>query len=118
MQSDPLSVYLTITLTQDDVRTAGVQLRVRGLDGYELTGTGSMSKISRDPLDLVGQTIGAHHQYPDGVLLFLGTLFAPTQDRDDAGSGFTHKLEDQVEIWSERLGTLVDTIAHTDSMRR
>jgi fumarylacetoacetate (FAA) hydrolase family protein len=102
----------------DDVRTAELQLRIRGLDGYELTGTSFMSKISRDPLDLVSQTIGAHHQYPDGVLLFLGTLFAPTQDRDDTGCGFTHKIGDQVEIWSEGLGTLVNTVAHTDSTRR
>ena len=69
-----------------------------------------MKEISRDPEDLVKQTIGRHHQYPDGLMLFMGTLFAPTQDRDKAGEGFTHKIGDVVSISSEELGTLVNTV--------
>ena len=69
-----------------------------------------MTLISRDPLDLVRQTVGPHHQYPDGLVLFLGTLFAPTEDRDAPGQGFTHKLGDVVEIRSERLGVLRNTV--------
>ena len=69
-----------------------------------------MSQISRDPLDLVSQTCGAHHQYPDGFMLFLGTLFAPTEDRDTPNQGFTHKDGDVVEISSAALGTLRNTV--------
>jgi fumarylacetoacetate (FAA) hydrolase family protein len=90
----------------DDVRCANLGLRIEGEDGYVLTGQSSMSEISRDPLDLVGQTIGRHHQYPDGLVLFLGTSFAPTEDRDVKGEGFTHKLGDIVTISSDKLGLL------------
>lgn len=94
----------------DDVRRAEVDLTVTGEDGYVLSGQSSMSQISRDPADLVAQTLGRHHQYPDGIVLFLGTLFAPTQDRDTPGEGFTHKLGDKVEIRSEGLGRLCNTV--------
>lgn len=94
----------------DDIRKAELGLRVTGTDGFVLEGRSDMTRISRDPLDLVRQTVGPHHQYPDGFALFLGTLFAPTQDRDAPGQGFTHKLGDVVEIWSERLGTLRNTV--------
>ena len=92
--------------TLNDVRAAELTLTVRGEDGFEMTGHSSMKEISRDPEDLVAQTLGRHHQYPDGLMLYLGTLFAPTQDRDVPGEGFTHKLGDQVEIKAPGLGTL------------
>ncbi|PXW66213.1 fumarylacetoacetate (FAA) hydrolase family protein [Loktanella sp. PT4BL] len=98
------------SFTLDDVRHAELDLIVTGKDGFILNGHSSMAQISRDPEDLVRQTCGRHHQYPDGFMLFLGTLFAPTQDRDHAGEGFTHKLDDVVEISSPMLGTLTNTV--------
>jgi fumarylacetoacetate (FAA) hydrolase family protein len=100
--------------TLDSVRRAEVELRVEGADGFVLDGSSSMRRISRDPEDLVGQTIGATHRYPDGFVLFLGTMFAPTQDRDGSGGGFTHKPGDIVAISSERLGTLVNRVTTCD----
>lgn len=100
----------------DDVRCCTVSLRVQGADGFEMQGSSSMAQISRDPLDLVAQTLGAHHQYPDGVMLFLGTMFAPTQDRGQPGSGFTHQLGDRVEISSPQLGLLVNEVNHCDQV--
>jgi fumarylacetoacetate (FAA) hydrolase family protein len=94
----------------DDVRQAELDLKVTGEDGFVLHGKSSMSKISRDPTELVKQTCGGHHQYPDGFMLFLGTLFAPTQDREAPNQGFTHKLGDVVEISSAGLGSLVNTV--------
>ncbi|EEE36117.1 fumarylacetoacetate hydrolase family protein [Rhodobacteraceae bacterium KLH11] len=94
----------------DDVRQAELMLVVEGQDGFVLNGNSSMSQISRDPVDLVKHTIGRHHQYPDGFMLFLGTLFAPTQDRDTPGGGFTHKLGDVVTIANDQLGTLTNTV--------
>lgn len=95
----------------DDVRKAELTLTVIGAeDGFELNGHSSMAQISRDPADLVAQTIGRHHQYPDGLMLFLGTLFAPTQDRDTKGGGFTHKLGDVVTIENALLGALQNTV--------
>ncbi|BDA85705.1 fumarylacetoacetate hydrolase [Aureimonas sp. SA4125] len=102
------------TFTIDDVRTAELTLTVTGPEGYVLEGRSSMKEISRDPLDLVGQTLSRHHQYPDGFLLFLGTLFAPTEDRDVKGQGFTHRIGDVVEIASPKLGRLVNTVTHSD----
>jgi fumarylacetoacetate (FAA) hydrolase family protein len=96
--------------TIDDVRNAELDLTVRGPDGYVLEGHSSMKEISRDPEDLVRQTIGRHHQYPDGLMLFLGTLFAPTRDRDVPGEGFTHKLGDVVTIASRGLGRLQNRV--------
>ncbi|TPE62709.1 fumarylacetoacetate hydrolase family protein [Sandaracinobacter neustonicus] len=89
----------------DDVRAAELDLLIEGPEGYRLEGHSSMRQISRDPLDLVKQTL-SEHQYPDGFALFLGTLFAPVQDRDDPGRGFTHKVGDIVEIRSPKLGLL------------
>lgn len=94
----------------DDVRQINLTLTVTGPDGFVLNGASSMSKISRDPVDLVRQTIGRHHQYPDGFMLFLGTLFAPTQDRDAPGEGFTHKIGDVVSISCPELGTLTNRV--------
>ncbi len=98
------------TYSINDVRNAELNLRVSGEDGFELTGYSSMKEISRDPEDIVRQTIGRHHQYPDGFMLFLGTLFAPTEDRDVPGEGFTHKLGDVVSISSKGLGQLCNTV--------
>jgi fumarylacetoacetate (FAA) hydrolase family protein len=97
------------SFTMDDVRNAELSLTITGTDGYRLEGRSSMSQISRDPVDLARQT-WSEHQYPDGAALFLGTLFAPTQDRDDPGRGFTHKSADTVSIHSARLGTLRNTV--------
>ncbi|WP_171180083.1 fumarylacetoacetate hydrolase family protein [Ruegeria sp. HKCCD8929] len=94
----------------DDVRQAKLTLQVTGEDGFVLNGTSSMTEISRDPENLVGQTRGTHHQYPDGFFLMLGTLFAPTQDRDTPGGGFTHKMGDVVEISNPALGVLSNTV--------
>ncbi|MCR9138952.1 MAG: fumarylacetoacetate hydrolase family protein [Alphaproteobacteria bacterium] len=94
----------------DDVRSAELDLRVEGEDGFVLDGKSSMREISRDPTDLVAQTCGPHHQYPDGFMLFMGTLFAPTQDRDVAGEGFTHKIGDVVTISNRELGALRNTV--------
>jgi fumarylacetoacetate (FAA) hydrolase family protein len=99
----------------DDVRSAEIALTVSGRDGFVLRGLSSMSRISRDPLDLVDQTFGAEHQYPDGAMLFLGTLFAPTQDRDAVGQGFTHKPGDRVAIHSPLLGTLINDVTTADA---
>lgn len=96
--------------TLDDVRNAEVELKVTGEDGFILHGRSNMALISRDPLDLVGQTIGKHHQYPDGFALFMGTLFAPIEDRDAPGQGFTHKKGDIVTITSPRLGALTNKV--------
>jgi fumarylacetoacetate (FAA) hydrolase family protein len=98
------------SFTLDDVRAAELDMTVTGLDGYVLRGHSSMTEISRDPEDLVRQTLGRHHQYPDGIVLFLGTLFAPTDDRDVPGEGFTHKLGDVVEISAPGLGKLTNTV--------
>jgi fumarylacetoacetate (FAA) hydrolase family protein len=83
---------------------------VRGLDGFELDESCSMTEISRDPLDLVAQVCGVHHSYPDGFMLFLGTSFAPIADRDAPGRGFTHHPGDIVSIDCPRLGTLVNSV--------
>src|SRR3954468_20502416 len=95
--------------TIDDVRQAVVELEIVGADNYRLEGKSTMAEISRDPLELVRQTI-SEHQYPDGFVLFLGTLFAPTQDRDVKGSGFTHKEGDVVRISTARLGVLENRV--------
>jgi fumarylacetoacetate (FAA) hydrolase family protein len=94
----------------DSVRQADVSLRIDGADGFALSGVSHMREISRDPLDLVRQACGAHHQYPDGFMLFLGTMFSPSQDRKGPGTGFTHKLGDRVVIASERIGALVNEV--------
>ncbi|MBM7388737.1 fumarylacetoacetate (FAA) hydrolase family protein [Clavibacter michiganensis] len=94
----------------DDVRALRVALAVDGADAYALRAVSDMSLISRDPLDLVRQLIGPHHSYPDGALLMLGTMFAPTDDRDAPGRGFTHHRDDVVRISSPRLGTLENRV--------
>jgi fumarylacetoacetate (FAA) hydrolase family protein len=97
----------------NDVRSAVVSLQVEGEDGYRLEGQSTMSLISRDPLELVEQTL-SQHQYPDGFALFLGTMFAPTEDRDVAGRGFTHKIGDLVRVSSPAFGTLENKLTTSD----
>ena len=96
--------------TLDTVRRAELSMKVTGEDGFTLDGRSSMTQISRDPASIVGQTIGAHHQYPDGFFLFLGTMFAPVKDRGAAGQGFTHHMGDRVDIWEDQLGVLSNTV--------
>ncbi|WPE19027.1 fumarylacetoacetate hydrolase family protein [Shinella zoogloeoides] len=98
------------TYSIEDVRKADLDLLIEGEDGFVLKGRSTMREISRDPLDLVSQTIGRHHQYPDGFMLFMGTLFAPVEDRDAPGQGFTHKMGDRVTISNAELGALVNTV--------
>ncbi|MCI9888260.1 fumarylacetoacetate hydrolase family protein [Micrococcales bacterium 31B] len=102
----------------DEVRALDVTLRVEGPDGFVLDGQSSMRNISRDPLELVRHTIGDHHQYPDGFVLFTGTLFAPTQDRHAPGAGFTHEVGDTVSISTPLLGALVNRVNHAESAPR
>ena len=110
----PMIRLFDSSFSLDDVRNMQLSLKVEGEDGYVLNGGSSMSKISRDPADLVGQMIGPHHQYPDGAILFLGTLFAPIEDRDAPGKGFTHKPGDVVTVSSPKLGTLANRMTSTD----
>lgn len=102
--------------TIDDARKLEISLSIQGEDGYVLEGHSSLSEISRDLLDLVQQTIGTHHQYPDGLMLFTGTLFAPTDDRGVKGQGFTHKVGDRVAISNPALGTLINTVRHSEAL--
>jgi fumarylacetoacetate (FAA) hydrolase family protein len=103
--------------TIDTVRNAEVRMRIEGVDdGFELAGASFMREISRDPLDLVRQTCGPHHQYPDGFMLFLGTMFSPIKDRDAQGGGFTHHAGDRVSISTPSLGTLVNTVQRSDAI--
>jgi fumarylacetoacetate (FAA) hydrolase family protein len=98
----------------DDVRSTTVTLRVDGPEGFVLEGSSSIARISRDPADLVAQMVNGHHRYPDGAVLFLGTMFAPVQDRDTPGQGFTHKYGDIVTIAAPKLGRLVNRVMRTD----
>jgi fumarylacetoacetate (FAA) hydrolase family protein len=102
----------------DDVRRATVSLRVEGEDGFVLRGESSMSEISRDPAELVAQMMGDVHQYPDGVVLYCGTMFAPTEDRGAKGEGFTHKTGDIVTISAPKLGALVNRVDLSDRIPR
>ncbi len=102
------------SFTLEDVRRATLSLVIEGRDGFRLEETGEIGAISRDPIELVGQLIGPHHQYPDGVVLFLGTPFSPVTDRGAPGMGFTHKEGDIVAIRTPKLGTLVNEVDRTD----
>ncbi|UOD83111.1 fumarylacetoacetate hydrolase family protein [Paenarthrobacter ureafaciens] len=102
--------------TLESLRTEEIALTVEGVDGYRLEGRNSLSRISRPFEELVTAAHGRHHQYPDGFALFTGTLFAPTQDRDAEGLGFTHKNADVVTISSAQLGTLVNQVRATEDM--
>lgn len=112
----PFIRLLDSEFTMERLENLEVSLRVVGEDGFEVAGVSPMKEISRSPLDLVGQTLNRNHQYPDGVMLFLGTMFAPTQDRHGPGSGFTHEIDDRVEISAPELGCLVNWINRTDQI--
>ncbi len=104
----------------DDVRRCQVTMRVTGANGFDMQGASNLAMISRDPLDLVDHAMGAPdcrtHQYPDGFMLYLGTMFAPTQDRHGPGQGFTHELGDRVAVATPQLGTLVNRVNHSDKV--
>ena len=110
----PFVRFFDQSFSLDDVRRTTVELTVEGPDGFRLTGSSSIAKISRDPEDLVEAMMGRVHQYPDGAVLFLGTMFAPTEDRDAPGQGFTHKVGDVVTISAPNLGRLVNRMRHSD----
>ena len=101
--------------SMDDVRQAAVSLEVTGEDGFTMAGRSTMSMISRDPEELARQTCGKHHQYPDGFALYLGTMFAPVDDRDAPGQGFTHHAGDRVRVSSPRLGILENLVTACDA---
>jgi fumarylacetoacetate (FAA) hydrolase family protein len=100
----------------DEMRATKIAIEVRGANGYRLDGRSDVSQISRDPLDLVGQALNRTHQFPDGMMLFLGTQFAPIQDREEKGKGFTHRVGDIVSICAPRLGTLTNRVNHCDKI--
>ena len=110
----PFLRFFDARFTLDDIRQTTVSLSVAGTDGFSLEGASSIAKISRDPADLVGQMVNEHHRYPDGAVLFLGTMFAPVEDRDAPGKGFTHKSGDVVTIGAPKLGRLVNRMMPTD----
>jgi len=99
-----------------DIRNTHIEVEITGVDGFHAAGTYNVAQISRDPLDLAAQTLNRNHQYPDGLALFLGTAFAPVQDRDEPGRGFTHKLGDVVTIRSPTLGALSNRINYSDKI--
>ncbi len=98
------------TFSLDDVKQAKVSLKVEGEDGFLLEGSSSMAAISRSPEELVAAALGPHHQYPDGLALYLGTMFVPSTDRGEAGKGFTHKTGDMVTVSTETLGALANRV--------
>ena len=104
----PFIRFFDDKFTMDTVRAMDVRLTVTGDDGFELSGLSSMSEIARDPADLVAEMFGKAHQYPDGAVLYLGTMFAPTEDRGAPGMGFTHKVGDIVTIAAPALGSLTN----------
>jgi fumarylacetoacetate (FAA) hydrolase family protein len=103
------------SFTIDDARRVEITLRIDGPDGFTLEGTNSLREISRDLAELIRHACGAHHQYPDGFVLFTGTMFAPTEDRDVPREGFTHKDGDVVAISTPTLGTLVNTVTSAEA---
>lgn len=112
----PLFRLFDGAFTLDTIKKEVIRLRIRGKDGFHLDASSQMDKISRPPEALVAQAIGKNHQYPDGLVLFCGTMFAPTEDRGTQGHGFTHKIGDEVTIYSEHLGTLVNWVNTCDQL--
>jgi len=112
----PFIRLLDASLGLDQLRATTIRMSVYGEDGFTLSGTNSVAEISRDITDLAAQTLSLNHQYPDGALLFTGTMFAPIQDRDHPGQGFTHKVGDLVEIACPELGTLINRVNHSDKI--
>ena len=112
----PLIRLFDDSFTLETLRQEEILLRVEGADGYQLEGRNTVARISRPFEELVAATFGKHHQYPDGFALFTGTLFAPTQDRDVPGQGFTHRMGDVVTIRSRHLGALVNTVGAAEEL--
>ena len=110
----PFVRFFDGAFTLDSVRKMDIALAVEGPEGFKLAGKSSMSEIARDPADLVAEMIGKTHQYPDGAILYLGTMFAPIEDRDAPGMGFTHKTGDIVTISTPELGALVNRMVMAD----
>ncbi len=110
----PFVRFFDAGFTLDTVRGMEVRLTVDGLDQFQMTGQSSMSEIARDPADLVGEMLNRLHQYPDGAVLYLGTMFAPTKDRDAPGMGFTHHEGDIVTISAPQLGSLANRMTRSD----
>jgi len=100
----------------EDLRRTHIHIQIEGPEGYQLSGESHLANISRDPLDLASQAVNRTHQYPDGTMLFLGTQFAPVQDRDQPGKGFTHRIGDVVSIRADALGMLVNRVNHCDKV--
>ena len=115
----PFIRLLDENFTLDDVRNAELRLEVLGEeDGFVMDGVSQMDKISRDPAALAAYTVSDSHQYPDGILLYTGTLFSPTQDREGEGKGFTHRLDDVVRISSPHLGMLANRVNQSEKAPR
>ena len=114
----PFLRFFDATFSLDDVRTATIALKVEGEDGFILEGQSSMAEISRDPVELVAQTLGRSHAYPDGLVLLLGTMFAPVADRGERGMGFTHRPGDLVTIEADKLGRLVNRMRPCEECER
>ncbi|MBT2535864.1 fumarylacetoacetate hydrolase family protein [Arthrobacter sp. ISL-69] len=112
----PLIRLFDDSFTLETLRQEEILLRVEGVDGYQLEGRNTVARISRPFEELVAATFGKHHQYPDGFALFTGTPFAPTQDRDVPGQGFTHRMGDAVTIRSRHLGALVNTVGAAEEL--
>ncbi|WP_149276499.1 fumarylacetoacetate hydrolase family protein [Pareuzebyella sediminis] len=112
----PLFRLFDETFTLEDVKNCEVELSMQGTDGFTSKGANKMREISRSPEDLVAQVVGDNHQYPDGIVLFLGTMFAPSEDRVKEGEGFTHKVGDQVKISTQHLGTLINWVNTCDKI--
>ncbi len=110
----PFLRFFDGSFSLDDVRSTTVSLTVEGEDEFRMNGSSSIAKISRDPADVVAQMVNRHHPYPDGAVLFLGTMFAPVDDRDAPGKGFTHHEGDIVTIAAPKLGRLVNRMRPTD----
>jgi len=114
----PFLRFFDASFSLDDVRAMEISLEVVGEDGFRLEGRSSMAEISRDPADLAAQLLGPHHAYPDGAALYCGTMFAPVQDRDAPGKGFTHKVGDVVTVGADKLGRLVNRMRHAQDCAR
>ena len=111
----PFIRFFDHSFTLDTVRAMDVHLQMSGPDGFKMTGKSSMREIARDPADLVAELLGKTHQYPDGAVLYLGTMFAPTDDRGEKGMGFTHQSGDIVTVSSAELGALTNVMAMSDA---
>ena len=93
-----------------------IELVVEGNEEFSLTGNSNIGMLSRDHEELAAQTINKNHQYPDGLALMTGTMFAPTKDRGEPGKGFTHHIGDAVIIFSPPLGALINRVNHCDKV--